>query len=295
MDKEGGFVNRPPLLDGSNYDYSKSRISAFLKSIDSKTWTAILKGWEHPVALDADGNKTTVLKPVQEWTTAEDELALGNSKALNALFNGVDKNIFRLIKQCIVAKDAWEILKTTHEGTSKVKSSRLQLLTTKFANLKMQEDENIQDYYMNVLDKTNSFDSLGEKLTDEKLVRKILRSLPKRFDMKVIAIEEAQDIFSMKVDELIGSLQNFELVVDNRAEKKGKGVAFVSDTESSELQENLVGDEDLSENLVMLGRQFNKIMKQVNRRPGPNGQSIRFNTNLQTGNVQNVRAVEKSN
>jgi len=38
---------------------------------------------------------------------------------------------------------------------------------------------------MNVLDIANSCDSLGEKLTDEKLVRKILRSLPKRFDMKV--------------------------------------------------------------------------------------------------------------
>jgi len=57
------------------------------------------------VALDKDGNKTTVLKSEKEWTTAEDELALGNSKALNALFNGVDKNMFRLIKQCIVAKD----------------------------------------------------------------------------------------------------------------------------------------------------------------------------------------------
>jgi len=103
------------------------------------------------VALDADGNRTTVLKPKEEWTIAEDELALGNSKALNALFNEVDKNMFRLIKQCIVAKDdAWEILKTAHEGTSKVKSSRLQLLTTKFENLKMREDENIQDYYMNV-------------------------------------------------------------------------------------------------------------------------------------------------
>jgi hypothetical protein len=62
------------------------------------------------VALDKDGNKTTVLKP-EEWTTAEDELDLGNSKALNALFNGVDKNMFRLIKQCTVAKNAWEILK----------------------------------------------------------------------------------------------------------------------------------------------------------------------------------------
>nr|ABN06157.1 hypothetical protein MtrDRAFT_AC151520g49v2 [Medicago truncatula] len=106
IDKECGFVNRPPLLDGSNYDYWKSRISAFLKSIDNKIWKAVLKGWEHHVALYKDGNKTTVLKPEEEWTTAEDELTLGNSKALNAFFNGVDTNMFRLIKQCTVAKDA---------------------------------------------------------------------------------------------------------------------------------------------------------------------------------------------
>jgi len=58
------------------------------------------------VTLDADGNRTDVLKPQEEWTAAEDEQALGNSKALNALFNGVDKNMFRLIKQCTVAKEA---------------------------------------------------------------------------------------------------------------------------------------------------------------------------------------------
>jgi len=107
MDKEGGFVNIPPLLYGSNYDYWKSRMSAFLKSIDSKTWMAVLKGWEYPVALDADGNMKTVLKPEEEWSTAEDEVALGNSKAMNAFFNGVNNNMFRMIKQCIVAKDAW--------------------------------------------------------------------------------------------------------------------------------------------------------------------------------------------
>jgi len=57
MDKEGGFVNRPPLLDDSNYDYWKSRMGAFLKSIDNMTWKAVLKRLEHPVALDKDGNK----------------------------------------------------------------------------------------------------------------------------------------------------------------------------------------------------------------------------------------------
>ena len=77
------------------------------------------------MALDKDGNKTDALKPEEEWATYEDEMDLGNSKALNALFNRVDKNMFRLIKQCTVAKDAWGILKTAHEGTSKVKSARL--------------------------------------------------------------------------------------------------------------------------------------------------------------------------
>jgi hypothetical protein len=89
--------------------------------------------------------------------------------ALNALFNGVDKNMFRLIKQCTVAKDAWEILKTAHEGTTKVKSAKFQLLTTKFENLRMLEDESIQDYHLNILDIANSFESLGEKISDEKI------------------------------------------------------------------------------------------------------------------------------
>jgi len=99
-------VNRLPLLDGSNFDDWKSRMSAFLKSIDSKTWKAILKGWEHPVVLDKDGNKRDDLKPAEEWSKEEDVLALENSKALNALFHGMDKNMFRLIKQCNVDKDA---------------------------------------------------------------------------------------------------------------------------------------------------------------------------------------------
>jgi len=41
-------------------------MSVYLKSIDSKTWKVMLKGWEHPVVLDKDGNKTTILKPEEE-------------------------------------------------------------------------------------------------------------------------------------------------------------------------------------------------------------------------------------
>jgi hypothetical protein len=85
----------------------------------------------------------------------------------------------------------------------------------------------------------------------------------------------------MQVEELIGSLQNFELVVDNRTEKKGKAVAFAANTTDEEAHGDIVDDENLSENLVLLGRQFNRILKQVNRRPRGNGQNISFNIDKQ--------------
>ncbi|XP_050919533.1 uncharacterized protein LOC127137087 [Lathyrus oleraceus] len=180
--------------------------------MDSKIWKAIIKSWEHPVVNDKDGKATTDLKPEEGWSKEEDVLTLRNSKALNSLFNGVDKKIFRLINTCTIAKDASEILKTTHKGTSKVKMSRLHLLTTRFENLKIKDDENIHEFHMIILEIANSSSALGEKMSEEKLVRKIIRSLPKKFDIKVTTIEEAQDINTMRVDELIGSLQTFELV-----------------------------------------------------------------------------------
>jgi hypothetical protein len=105
---------------------------AFLKSMGNKTGKVVIKGWEHPVVNDKYGKATTDLKPEEDWSKEEYKLALVNSKALNALFNGVDKNIFRLINICTVAKEAWEILRTTHESTSKVMMPRLQILTTRF-------------------------------------------------------------------------------------------------------------------------------------------------------------------
>jgi len=159
----------------------------------------------------------------------------------------------------------------------------------------MLEDESIQDYHLNILDIANAFESLGEKIAEEKLVRTILRSLPKRFDMKVTAIEEAHSISSMKVDELIGSLQNFELVVDNRTEKKGKSIAFTSSTKNDVVLEDCMGNEGLSEDLVLLGKQFNIIMKHVIKRHRPNGQNIRFNNDQHTRNEEYVKPDEKSN
>lgn len=88
-------------------------------------------------------------------------------------------------------REAWNILVVAHEGSSKVTMSRLQLLATKFENLKMEDDETIIEFNMRLLDIANESLALGEKISEEKLVRKILKSLPKRFDMRDTTIKEA--------------------------------------------------------------------------------------------------------
>ncbi|GAA0150189.1 hypothetical protein LIER_09183 [Lithospermum erythrorhizon] len=61
-------------------------------------------------------NNVTIVKVEAICTGEEEELALGNNKTLNAIFNVVDVNLFKLINTCTVAKKAWETLETSYEG-----------------------------------------------------------------------------------------------------------------------------------------------------------------------------------
>ncbi|TYJ96033.1 gag-pol polyprotein [Cucumis melo var. makuwa] len=171
----------------------------FIKTLDGKAWRALVGGYEPPMVTV---NGVSVLKPEIDWTDAEEQASVGNARAINAIFNGVDLNVFKLINSCTTAKKAWKILEVAYEGTSKVKISRLQLITSKFEALKMTEDETVSIYNERVLEIANDSLLLGEKISKSKIVRKVLRSLPIKFDMKVTAIEEAHDITTLKLDEL---------------------------------------------------------------------------------------------
>ena len=104
-------------------------------SIDDTVWDVVKAGWTRPEAA-----KST-------WDKAALATANANSKALNAIFCGVSPDEFHRISKITVAKEAWEILETTYEGTKKVKDTKLQMLTTRFEELKMSEDESFDFFY----------------------------------------------------------------------------------------------------------------------------------------------------
>ena len=94
-----------------------------------------------------------------------------------------------------------------------MKNTKLQMLTTQFEELKMSEDESFDTFYSKLNEVVIGKLNLGKKTEDSKIVRKILWSLHESFHAKVTAIEESKDLDDIKVQELIGSLQTYELLL----------------------------------------------------------------------------------
>ena len=75
----------------------------------------------------------------------------------------------------------------------------------------MSEDESFDSFYGKLNEVVIGKFNLGEKTENSKIVRKILQSLLESFRAKVTTIEESKDLDDIKVQELIGSLQIYEL------------------------------------------------------------------------------------
>ncbi|KAA0067422.1 gag-pol polyprotein [Cucumis melo var. makuwa] len=86
----------------------------------------------------------------------------------------------------------------------------------------------VVEFNVRVLDIANKSDALGEKMSDSKLVRKVLRSLPSKFNMKVTAIEKANDLSKMKLDELFGSLHTFKLHLEDGVSRRKPNLVLTS-------------------------------------------------------------------
>jgi len=108
------------------------------------------------------------------------------------------------------------------------------------------EDETFGEFYPKMSDLRNSMVSLGKPVLDVKLIRKILRSLPERFRIKVTTIEESKDLEEMKVEELVGSLQTYELSLPSV--KKVKTIALKASKKKVEVSS---GDDSKDEEKVL--------------------------------------------
>lgn len=180
----------------------------------------------------------TLFKSQDLWELVEKGIAEGiedeakqkenqkrDSKALFVIQQAVDESIFSRIAASTTAQQAWSILKTEFQGSSKVIIVKLQSLRREFETCNMKGNESVQEYLARISAIVSQMRSYGEKITDETVVAKALRSLSPKFDHVVAAIEESKDLSVFSFDELMGSLQAHEVRI-NRSSRQEEQTAF---------------------------------------------------------------------
>ncbi|XP_070010897.1 uncharacterized protein [Nicotiana sylvestris] len=162
-----------------------------------------------------------------------------NNKARNLLYNAISGEEYKKISNCDTAKEMWDKLEVTYEGTSKVKETHINMLVHDYELFQMKEGESIEEMFVRFSKIINDLKVFGKPYSNGD-----------------------QDMNKLSYDELHGELIAFEkihLKKINQEEKK-KTVAFKA---TIEIAENDINDdpEALQEEIAMISRNMDGLMR----------------------------------
>ncbi|XP_055822628.1 uncharacterized protein LOC129891331 [Solanum dulcamara] len=186
----------PPIFSGDNYHIWAIKMKAYLKALN--LWDVIERG-------------ETVVQPLRDNPTLNDikkydELVTKSARALTCIYSSLTKVMFTWIMACETAKEAWDKLKEEFEGSNRVKSVKVLALKREFELLKMKDSDSVKEYSSKLMDIVNQIRIFSENFPDQKVVEKIMVSLPDKFESKISAIEESCDLTTLSIAELISKL-----------------------------------------------------------------------------------------
>ena len=96
----------------------------------------------------------------------------------------------------------------------------INVLVHKYELFKIEPTKSIIGIYARFTNIVNNLKNLGKVHTYADLCRKFLRSLLRTWNSKVTAIQEARDLSTLKVEELIRSLMTYEINLHQHEEEE---------------------------------------------------------------------------
>ncbi|GJX74557.1 copia protein [Tanacetum coccineum] len=151
---------------------------------------------------------------------------------------------------CKTTKDVWNSLIITHQGNKQVKDNKIDLFVQKYEEFMISDDETIDCAFARFNTIITSLKALDESFSSRNHVRKFLRALPTKWRPKVTAIEESNDLSTLPLEELIGNLKVYEVVLkkDSKASKvkkeKYNTLALKARKVSSDEEESCSGSDE---------------------------------------------------
>ena len=167
-----------------------------------EVWSSIEK--EFTPTYGEDGKTPTTASKLEQTV---------NDNAVNAILNSVSENIAMIFKNTSIAKEMWDALIERYEGNTQIKKTKINGLETRFENFRVDDKESIEDIYTRLMVIQNEFSDLGEPLSNNKIVGKLLRAMMRRPKWEAListleALRGTNVIFTP--DEVYNQLRNFE-------------------------------------------------------------------------------------
>jgi hypothetical protein len=265
-------MGKPPYFDGTGYNHWKTKIFGYLSAIHKDLWNIIEVGCEIP----EDGEATT---PVQAYVLQR------NYQALNILHSSVSPEEFDKTEDSLTTKDAWDTLQVNHQGSRKVRESRIKTLEDELSLFSMKKDETVKEMYNRMKKITNQIKSLsGDKWGDHEIVDKLLTvymardvTLPsliraetgfKHFTAENVLgrIEAHHDqLKRVKINQDLADLQeqaakNNGLALQAKLKGKEKATQSSKGDDSSENEDNELDDEQMA----FFIKNFRRVLRKGN-------------------------------
>jgi len=199
-----------------------------IHSTDKGIWESIENG---PFIPQVKRDEVFVNKPSSEWTEAENKKVKFDWITKNIITFALSCDEFFKVSQCSSAKEMWDILDVTHEGTTDVKRAKKHALIQEYELFRMQKGESIFDVQKRFSYIVNHLMSLGKTFDEEEINIKILKCLDRTGQPKVTTISESKDLDLMSVASLFGKLREHEieihrLVVQESEDKHNKSITL---------------------------------------------------------------------
>ncbi|KAH0754582.1 hypothetical protein KY290_024852 [Solanum tuberosum] len=225
--QEGTSQTRPPYFNGKHFSHWKVRMKTFIKSYDIKVWRVIKLG-DIQIPTNSDGGQSTATPSLENYTDEQMEVIQINSKAKNVLHNAISGEEYEKISCCDTAKEMWDKLEVTYEGTNKVKETIISLLVYDYELFSIKEGETIEGMFARLSKIIGELKASGKTYPPIEHIQRVLRSLPPQWHAKVVALK-SMNLNTLTYDEVRGYLIAFEKTHLNKKgqeENKKKTVAF---------------------------------------------------------------------
>ncbi|GJX42205.1 zf-CCHC domain-containing protein [Tanacetum coccineum] len=230
---DGQTMQRSPLFESDSFIYWKNRFETYVKSKDLDLWHVITNGDFQPIQQNPETKLDEVIPFEKQSDDLKKKLAK-NNEAKMVIYNALPRKEYERIFMCNTEK---------HYESIDSAFARFNTIIT-------------------------SLKALDKGYSSKNYVRKFLRALHPKWRAKVTAIEESKDLTSLSLDELIGNLKVYEMIIKKdseivKAKVERKSLALKAKKESSDEECSTFGSKD--EEYAMAVRDFKKFFKRRGR------------------------------